>query len=178
MPFVFLRQRRMGVGIPSRPLSAARSHIERHDLTVPMAMGHWENLLIIPKRHVASYFDATNEEKAALWALVEQGKGLLDEETTYPEPSGISIEATSLDAGLKSPGSKVKKNRGRGVSLGDPNRNKRLGKPDGYNVGFNVGASAGQSIFHCHIHLILRYKDDVENPRGGVRHVIPEKGRY
>ena len=51
-------------------------------------------------------------------------------------------------------------------------------KPDGYNIGVNVGQSAGQSIFHVHIHLIPRYKGDVENPQGGVRHVIPKKGHY
>jgi diadenosine tetraphosphate (Ap4A) HIT family hydrolase len=51
-------------------------------------------------------------------------------------------------------------------------------KPDGYNVGINVGASAGQTILHLHIHLIPRRKGDMENPRGGVRHVIPSKGNY
>jgi diadenosine tetraphosphate (Ap4A) HIT family hydrolase len=51
-------------------------------------------------------------------------------------------------------------------------------KPDGYNIGVNVGPAAGQSIFHVHIHLIPRYKGDVENPQGGVRHVIPKKGHY
>jgi diadenosine tetraphosphate (Ap4A) HIT family hydrolase len=41
--------------------------------------------------------------------------------------------------------------------------------PDGYNVGVNCGEVAGQTIFHLHIHLIPRYKGDVENPRGGIR---------
>ena len=47
-----------------------------------------------------------------------------------------------------------------------------------FNVGVNIGKDAGQSIMHCHIHLIPRRKGDVEDPRGGVRHVIPEKGNY
>jgi diadenosine tetraphosphate (Ap4A) HIT family hydrolase len=50
--------------------------------------------------------------------------------------------------------------------------------PDGFSVGINIGEYAGQSIFHAHIHLIPRYKGDVENPRGGVRGVIPEKQNY
>ena len=49
---------------------------------------------------------------------------------------------------------------------------------DGYNIGMNCGETAGQTIFHCHVHLIPRRKADVENPRGGIRHVIPEKGYY
>lgn len=48
----------------------------------------------------------------------------------------------------------------------------------GFNIGANAGEAAGQTIFHCHIHLIPRRKGDVENPRGGVRHVIPGKGYY
>jgi diadenosine tetraphosphate (Ap4A) HIT family hydrolase len=49
---------------------------------------------------------------------------------------------------------------------------------DAFNIGMNAGESAGQTIFHCHIHLIPRRKGDVENPRGGVRHLIPGKGFY
>lgn len=50
--------------------------------------------------------------------------------------------------------------------------------PDGYNVGINVGHWAGQSIPHLHIHVIPRYKGDVENPKGGVRGVIPKNKLY
>jgi diadenosine tetraphosphate (Ap4A) HIT family hydrolase len=49
---------------------------------------------------------------------------------------------------------------------------------EGFNIGANVGAAAGQTIFHCHFHLIPRRSGDVENPRGGVRHLIPGKGAY
>lgn len=49
---------------------------------------------------------------------------------------------------------------------------------EGFNIGMNAGAVAGQTVFHCHIHLIPRRKGDVENPRGGVRHTIPGRGFY
>jgi diadenosine tetraphosphate (Ap4A) HIT family hydrolase len=48
----------------------------------------------------------------------------------------------------------------------------------GFNVGINAGVSAGQTIFHVHVHLIPRRDRDVEDPRGGVRGVIPSKQRY
>ncbi len=48
----------------------------------------------------------------------------------------------------------------------------------GFNIGMNCGEVAGQTIFHCHVHLIPRRSGDVENPRGGVRHLIPGKGIY
>ena len=50
--------------------------------------------------------------------------------------------------------------------------------PDGFNVGINIGEQAGQTVFHCHIHVIPRYKGDTEDPRGGVRGVIPVKQKY
>lgn len=48
----------------------------------------------------------------------------------------------------------------------------------GFNIGMNAGEVAGQTIFHCHTHLIPRRKGDVDSPRGGVRHLIPGKGSY
>ena len=88
--------------------------------------------VVIPRRHVASFFELTPEEISACMALINEERKLLDEEF----------------------------------------------KPDGYNIGVNIGPAAGQSIFHVHIHIIPRYKGDVENPQGGVRHVIPRKGHY
>jgi diadenosine tetraphosphate (Ap4A) HIT family hydrolase len=88
--------------------------------------------LVIPRRHVASFFELAPEEINACMALINEERKLLDEEF----------------------------------------------KPDGYNIGVNIGPAAGQSIFHVHIHIIPRYKGDVENPQGGVRHVIPRKGHY
>ena len=48
----------------------------------------------------------------------------------------------------------------------------------GFNIGANCGEDAGQTIFHCHVHLIPRRKDDVDDPTGGVRSVIPDKANY
>lgn len=95
----------------------------------PVSPGH---ALIIPKRHVASYFDLTDEERKAMNAMLLEVKQKLDERF----------------------------------------------HPDGYNIGINVGEDAGQSVFHCHMHLIPRYKGDVPNPKGGVRGVIPNKQKY
>jgi len=51
-------------------------------------------------------------------------------------------------------------------------------KPSGYNIGINQGKHAGQTIRHLHIHLIPRYKGDIEDPTGGIRGVIPQKRIY
>lgn len=51
-------------------------------------------------------------------------------------------------------------------------------RPDGFNIGININEDAGQTISHCHIHIIPRYKNDIENPRGGIRAVIPSKKDY
>jgi len=97
--------------------------------TYAVSPGH---TLVIPSRHVSSFFDLTPDEVDACMGLITEERLRLDKEF----------------------------------------------KPDGYNIGVNVGQAAGQSVFHVHIHLIPRYKGDVENPQGGVRHVIPKKGHY
>ena len=48
--------------------------------------------------------------------------------------------------------------------------------PSGYNIGINEGIAAGQAVLHLHVHLIPRYAGDSQQPRGGIRWVIPEKG--
>lgn len=95
----------------------------------PVSPGH---TLVVPRRLVATWFDATPEERAALFALVDDVKRALDEEL----------------------------------------------RPDGYNIGINAGEAAGQTVMHLHVHVIPRYRGDVDDPRGGVRHVIPGKGNY
>ena len=96
----------------------------------PVTDGH---CLIIPFRHVETYFELSEREILACNALLLQTKQQL----------------LSTDS-----------------SIG------------GFNIGVNSGEAAGQTIFHCHIHLIPRRSGDVENPRGGVRHLIPGKGFY
>ena len=95
----------------------------------PVSPGH---ALIIPRRHIPSWFDATHQEQVALLAMVTTAKAVIDAQH----------------------------------------------RPDGYNIGINSGAAAGQTVFHLHIHLIPRYIGDVDDPRGGVRHVIPAKAKY
>ncbi|MEP4988138.1 MAG: HIT domain-containing protein, partial [Paracoccaceae bacterium] len=96
----------------------------------PVTDGH---TLLIPKRHVADYFDLYQPERNAIDAL-------------------IKVQRDDL-------GSK------------DPNIS-------GFNVGINAGASAGQTVFHVHVHLIPRRDGDVTSPRGGVRGVIPDRQSY
>ena len=51
-------------------------------------------------------------------------------------------------------------------------------KPAAYNIGINDGIAAGQTVPHLHVHLIPRYKGDVEDPRGGIRWIMPDKADY
>ena len=95
----------------------------------PISQGH---TLIIPKRHIGSFFDLQQDERDGLMVLVDEAKQGLDKEF----------------------------------------------QPDAYNIGINDGAAAGQTVPHLHIHLIPRYKGDQEDPRGGVRWIIPEKAKY
>ncbi len=89
--------------------------------------------LIVPKRHVDTYFELTVEEIQACNELILKTK-----EKILKQDSSVK----------------------------------------GFNIGTNTGKVAGQSIMHCHIHLIPRREGDVENPQGGVRSVIPKKQHY
>jgi len=109
--------------------------VEENDLALlildgyPVSPGH---SLIIPKRHVGSFFEVTRAERAALLALLDKAKELVEKDHT----------------------------------------------PDGFNIGINDGAAAGQTVPHLHMHLIPRYTGDQNDPRGGVRWVIPNKADY
>jgi diadenosine tetraphosphate (Ap4A) HIT family hydrolase len=50
--------------------------------------------------------------------------------------------------------------------------------PDAYNIGVNVGSAAGQTVAHVHVHVIPRYEGDADDPRGGVRWVLPARADY
>lgn len=96
----------------------------------PVTEGH---TLVIPKRHVADYFDLYQPERNAIEQMLhEQRERLLSDDPTIT----------------------------------------------GFNVGANAGASAGQTVFHVHMHLIPRRDGDVDNPRGGVRGVIAARQQY
>ncbi|MGA7801613.1 MAG: HIT family protein [Gammaproteobacteria bacterium] len=104
-----------------------------HCLTIrdgyPVSPGH---TLIIPKRHVASFFETTPEEREAILKALDEAKRALDAEFA----------------------------------------------PAAYNIGINDGPAAGQTVGHLHVHLIPRYEGDQDDPRGGIRWIIPEKARY
>ena len=131
---------RDGYGPVKKPCPFCTISIEREIITenktalafydsFPVTLGH---TLIIPKRHVASYFDLQQEELANINELSHDCRAILQNKYS----------------------------------------------PQGFNLGVNIGEAAGQTIFHCHIHLIPRYNGDVANPRGGVRGVIPSKQSY
>ena len=113
----------------------------------PVSPGH---ALILPRRHVADYFDLTAEEKAAVWELVDRVRGA-------GSCWGNAAGAAAADSAGELRG---------------------LPQPGGFNIGVNVGEAAGQTVFHVHVHLIPRYAGDREDPRGGVRWVLPERARY
>ena len=97
--------------------------------TYPASPGH---TLVVPKRHIPTYFDASEDEILAIGKAVQICKEFLDNEFN----------------------------------------------PDAYNIGINNGEAAGQSIKHLHVHIIPRYKGDVEDTKGGVRWILKNKANY
>jgi diadenosine tetraphosphate (Ap4A) HIT family hydrolase len=125
----------------------------------PVSPGH---LLIIPKRHAANIFGLTQTEFSDLQKVLDIAKSLTKDAAVKQCYEQILIENSSkvqltwVKSALEDFGKEI----------------------TGYNIGINDGASAGQTIFHLHIHLIPRYDGDVTDPTGGVRYVIPERGNY
>ncbi|TNG01858.1 MAG: HIT family protein [Gammaproteobacteria bacterium] len=109
--------------------------LEESELTItlrdgfPVSPGH---TLIIPKRHLGSFFELTTSEREQIFEAIARAKDQLDKEF----------------------------------------------QPDGYNIGINDGQSAGQTVMHLHVHLIPRFKDDMDDPRGGIRWIFPDKADY
>ena len=64
------------------------------------------------------------------------------------------------------------------VAMGEQNVSATSNNITGYNIGLNMGGSAGQTCMYPHVHLIFRRDGDTEDPRGGVRGVIPSKQKY
>jgi len=95
----------------------------------PVSEGH---ALIVTRHHVATWFEAHDDERLALF-------------------EGIEIARRVIEARFA---------------------------PSGWNIGVNVGEAAGQTVPHLHLHVIPRYRGDVEDPRGGVRCVVPHRARY
>jgi diadenosine tetraphosphate (Ap4A) HIT family hydrolase len=115
--------------LPGQRILLANSHgIVIRD-GFPVTPGH---SLIVSKRHIASFFALSEEERNGLLELLNEAK------------CGLANEFS----------------------------------PGAYNIGINDGPLAGQTIPHLHIHLIPRYQGDRDDPRGGVRWVIPEKADY
>lgn len=115
--------------VPTSSWIAFNDHAFAFRDSHPVSAGH---TLIVTRRVVPDWFSTTQEERLAVFSLVDEVKIAIDQEH----------------------------------------------RPQGYNVGFNVGRVAGQTVMHLHIHVIPRYEGDMDDPRGGVRHVIPSKGNH
>ena len=116
--------------------SSSKIIINKYDTAIafedkyPIVTNH---TLIIPLRHVSSFFELSSFEKRCCFLIMDELK--------------IMLQA----------------------------KDKTI---TGFNIGFNDGIDAGQTIFHCHIHVIPRRKNDIPDPGGGIRNIIPNKGKY
>ncbi len=132
----------------------------KYDL-YPVTPGH---ALVISKDHVESIFDLSSEEWSDCKKALEEARSYIQEddlEEVYREAVDTPLDEKSEEycrAALES--------------------NFLEKQADSYNIGENDGKPAGRTVEHLHIHLIPRYEGDMDDPRGGVRHVIPGKGNY
>jgi diadenosine tetraphosphate (Ap4A) HIT family hydrolase len=128
---------------------------------VPVSPGHAE---LVSKRHIGSVFELRPEERSSLVDSLQRLIFVvqdLDLITFYnsPPPDYAPDSAPKFFARMQQ----------------HPDLGK---KPAAYNFGWNQGEVAGQSVPHLHIHVMPRYAGDIPNPRGGVRHIIPDLGNY
>jgi len=130
--------------------------------TNPVNPGH---ALVIPRRHVVSIFELNEHEQADYFDALHGVREVI-EATRFAElyPSMMAREDLS-----DRPMDHIK------AVLELPFLDAR---PDAYTVGNNDGRAAGRSIDHLHVIVLPRYQGDVENPRGGIRNVIPARASY
>jgi diadenosine tetraphosphate (Ap4A) HIT family hydrolase len=138
-----------------------RSFISIFD-TSPVNPGH---ALIIPRRHVASIFDLNDMEEADYFDAIRGVKAVI-ESTGMVELYQNMIDMVSQQGRPKDHIETV---------LQLPFISE---KPSAYTLGNNDGREAGRSIDHLHVILLPRYKGDVDNPRGGIRNIIPTRANY
>jgi diadenosine tetraphosphate (Ap4A) HIT family hydrolase len=127
----------------------------------PVSPGH---TVIVPKRHVVDFSTLTEAEWQNLRHTIRETIEMIETtnlKSIYEDTKKKNISENSVkfcDEILHHP---------------------RLGsKPDAYNHGFNDGTAAGRTVDHLHWHVIPRFDGDVDDPRGGVRFVIPKMGNY
>lgn len=127
----------------------------------PVNPGHAE---VIPKRHLVSLLDLTEQEWAnlqpAISGVMEIIEGI-DFRDLYKRIIDENLNEQSVNFCNK--------------MLNHVSVNK---KPDAYNIGVNEGEAAGRTVHHLHVHVIPRFYGDVEDYVGGVRHIIPGMGNY
>ena len=126
----------------------------------PVSPGH---SLVIPKRHVVNLSDLKSSEKGQLLEVVSEIVNLI---------KGFDLVSIYQEKLNKASGNSawfIKK------ALENPDVQR---PPDGFNHGINDGKAAGRTVDHLHWHIIPRYFGDVEDPVGGVLHVIPGMGNY
>ena len=138
-----------------------RSFISIFD-TNPVNPGH---ALVIPRRHVVSVFDLNEVEQSDYFDAIKGVKAVIESTDLL----ALYTEMKTRDYLQDRPTDHIDK------VLALP----FLGNtPDAYTLGNNDGRAAGRSIDHLHVILLPRYAGDVENPRGGIRNVIPQRAHY
>ncbi len=152
--------------VNERPVNVFYEHksglfVARWD-NFPSTPGHCE---VLPKRHIANFNELDDKEKAILAVVVGEVSEVIsntDLVELYQNMSQHPINSFAqalIQRSLK--------------SVSEFNR-----APDAFNHGLNDGTAAGQTIPHMHYHLMPRWSGDVDDPRGGVRHMFPEGGNY